>query len=163
MGVRKLGMAVALAAMVAVPLEAQQVRSGPPDQGDPLELLLGIGRELHLTPEQVATMRAIQTRLEAANRPHVERLVQIQREIRSEYVPVSSSRPGSRTSMPSEAQMELARVPMERIQANNLAAMVEVNELLTDDQKRTAAELLQIRRRGFDRRPTWIRFPTREP
>jgi hypothetical protein len=156
-------MAAVLAAMVAVPLEAQQLRSGPPDQGDPLELLLGIGRELRLTPEQVAGMRAIQTRLETANRPHVERLVEIQREIRSEYVPVSSSRRGPGRSMPSEAQMELARVPMERIQANNLAAMEEVNALLTDDQKRTAAELLQIRRRGSGLRPTWMRFPNRDP
>jgi len=57
-------------------------------------------------------------------------------------------------------QLEAARVPVEQIQANNIAAMEEVNALLTEEQKRRAAALLRIQERRPERRE-WLRWPGR--
>lgn len=161
MKVRTTLLALIIVGTCAGPVAGQPAAQGSPERGDPLELLLNLRRELRLTVEQVATMRQIQVGLETANRPHVERLLEIQREVRSQVVPVAAARPGRRSASPSDAQIELARVPMRRIQENNLAAMEEINALLTDEQKRVAAEILQVERRPDERRPNRIRIPGR--
>jgi hypothetical protein len=139
-----------------LPGVAQGHRDALVDRGDPVEMLLDIRRQLQLSPEQITELKKIQARLEAANRPYVERLLEIQREVQSQFVTASAD--GRRHSNePTEAQMELARVPLRQIQQNSVAAMEEVNGLLTPQQKERAATLLRVDgRRGRDgRRFRW--------
>ena len=96
-----------------------------------------------------------------ANRPHVERLLQIQREVQAQFVPARADG-GGRMAEPTEEQLELARAPLRQIQANSIAAMEEVNALLTSQQKERAAALLRVDRRRGDRGRDWIRWPRRQ-
>jgi len=149
--------AVLVLMLVPAALPAQGGRDS--DGDDPVEVLLDIRRELDLSREQVDSLRAIQRRLESANRPFIQRLMAIQRQVRSEFVGVSSDS-GGRNRQPTAAQLAAAREPLEKIQENNLAAMEEVNILLTPEQKRRAATLLQLRENR--NRPSWMRWPGRD-
>lgn len=150
-------LAFGLALATAEPAAGQR----QPDRqgGDPVEMLVAISRELRLTETQVQSLREIQRRLEAANRPLVERLVEIQREVRP-----PSARDGRRPARePTEAQLAAARPPLRRIQENNRSAMEEVNALLTSEQKRIASELLEVAAREMEERRRRLRLPRRQP
>jgi hypothetical protein len=140
--------------LFASPSFAQDSR-GSRGEDDPVEVLLDIRRELDLTETQVAALRRIQRELEATNRPLVREIMAIQRQVRSSFV-VLHTDSGGPGRTPSASELAAARVPLEKIQQNNLAAMERVNALLTSDQKRRAETLLQIRER-IDRRPDWMR------
>lgn len=117
---------------------------------DPVDALLDLRRELDLTRTQIAGLREIQRRLFEANRPLVEELLAVQRQVRAELT-VSNTGARRLERRPSETHMSALRRPMELIQANNVSAMQEVNAILTESQKRRAAMLLRIR----DRRRGW--------
>jgi Spy/CpxP family protein refolding chaperone len=155
---RTILLALIMVALSTAPLAAQSGRQGTANSGDPVELLLNMRWQLHLSSHQVAALREIQQRLEAANRPLVERLIAIQREVKSEVVHATGGR-GEHDRRPSEAQLDLARGPLRKIHENNMAAMEAVNSLLSAEQKRIACSLLQVRCRPHDRRPGWIRGP----
>jgi hypothetical protein len=121
---------------------AAQNSSRPQIEGDPLELLLGIADEMELTAEQVRRIREIQVGLEQRNRPLVNRLVEIQQSVQAQAD--SSGSGGGSRGRPSRAHLEMSRPPMRQIQANNLDAMEEVGELLTDRQKEIADTLLDL-------------------
>jgi hypothetical protein len=152
--IRTIGIGVALLMIVALPAAAQGARPNPSQGADPLELLLGMHRQLNLSSHQISSLREVQQRLDAANRPLVERLVAIQRQVQAEKHHVSA-RLDDR--VPSPTHLELARGPLHKIHENNVAAMEEVNALLTADQKRIACTLLQFQCR-HDRRSGWIRL-----
>jgi Spy/CpxP family protein refolding chaperone len=127
------------------------------DRGDPVDLLLEIRQELNLSRDQVNALRNIQERLERSNRPHVELLLEIQREVRT-HTGNSASFTGRDASRASEEQMERGRAALRRINENNLRAMESIAEVLTDSQKAATARILRLDRRRSGPWQEW-RFP----
>lgn len=132
---------LAISVGIAPAPAAAQARRHDARSGDPLELLLSIGEALELTGTQATRIREIQRDLEERNRPLVERLVEIRRQIQEQQ---AASRVPGGGSRPSPTHLEIARPPMRQIHINNRRAMEEVGALLTADQKARAAELLEL-------------------
>lgn len=121
--------------------EQRDHRRGGPDDG-PVPKLLRHRAELGLTDEQTRRLQEIDRKMEEQNRPYVEKLIQIRREMRG--------RPGVRPENMTEAeraafqsQMEAARPLWDQIRKNNHAAMHEVGEVLSAEQKAQLRELLE--------------------
>jgi hypothetical protein len=130
------------------PLFAQDPSAGQAGSGDPLELLLGIAEALDLSTVQVARIREIQGDLEERNRPLVDRLVEVQRRVRAQLA--SSVGRDAVRRRPTDTELDIARPPLRQIRINNREAMEEVGAILTNEQKRRAAELLDLD--GYERR-----------
>ncbi len=149
-------------ALVLIPIAASPIfgqANVPAPTDDPVEVLLDLRRQLDLTRSQVASLREIQRKLGEINRPLVEEIFAIQKQVRAQLVDTNPEN-RRRSMRPTESQLAAARVPMEKIQANNLAAMEEVNAVLTEMQKRRAAALLRIQDGRSDRRDLF-RLPGR--
>jgi uncharacterized membrane protein len=146
-----------LVVLTASPLSGQMDISDVGD--DPVEVLLDLRRQLDLTETQVSSLREIQRTLRETNRPLIEEIFAVQRQVKSQLVE-ANPQTRRRPARPTESQLAAARVPMEKIQANNLAAMEAVNGLLTEEQKRRAAALLRIQDRRSER-GDWFRWPGR--
>jgi hypothetical protein len=145
-GIRRIGTAMAALAVMAAPLAAQGGR-GPAEgrmmrgpaamMRNPVEVVLEHRADLELTAEQVRTLEALRDRVEEENAPRVERL----REAFGDTDPRELSaeeRDALRARM-----RELAPV-RDEVRATNRAAMDQVHELLTDEQR---GELRQFMRR----------------
>ena len=133
--------------VLSVPAEGQAGPDREVREGDPVEMLLQIRSELQLSSDQIGRLRRVQRELEERNRPLVDRLVEVQRRVRTQLVRADSGG-GSRTR-PSRDHLDIARAPIRQIHANNIEAMEEVGRVLTRSQKRVAAELLDLP--GVDR------------
>ncbi len=154
----RLALVLALLAVscARAPVAAQIGGSNLPE--DPVEVLLDMRRQLDLTRSQVDALREIQSRLQKMNHPLIEQVFSVQRRVRAQLVD-SSPDDFRRNRGPTRTELHAARIPMETILRNNLAAMEQVNAMLTDEQKRRAAVFLRIRDGRFDRRPERPQFP----
>ena len=108
----------------------------------PVGMLLKDRTEIGLTAEQVARLKAIDARLEEQNRPHVRRLVEIRRALPDE-LKGSPERMSPERRAAFHERMKAARPLFERINENNRAAMREVGDVLTQDQKTLLREKLR--------------------
>lgn len=139
--------ALALAVIAGAPDAAAQARHAPeaPGQGPPgpFELLVEHRAELGLTDRQVAEIEEIRVEVETANRPLVSRLVGMRREMAARRAPREMS-PRERAQF--RSRIRVARPYMERIRANNEAAMLRVREVLSDEQRAALRRLVQQRR-----------------
>jgi hypothetical protein len=121
-------------------------RSGGDDQGA-VQFLLGLRTELELTDVQASALERINAELDQLNLPLMTRM----REIRGRFRELGSfeeARGEQRREF--EIHIREARTVMERIQANNWAAMRQVGDVLTEEQKERLAKLL--RERGDNQR-----------
>ena len=130
---------VALACALAVPAGAR-AQQGPRfltdtlPPGDPIEILLARRAELGLSGEQVARLGEIQRQLHVANDPLVAQLVTLRHEVRGGgAVHPREMTPAQRTEFRAAARR--ARPLMQSIGRNNVQAMAQVGEVLTDQQK----------------------------
>ncbi len=149
-------LAILAISCLRLPAAAQTGSSGLPE--DPVEVLLDLRRQLDLTRSQVGALREIQSRLQETNRPLIQQVFAVQRRVRAELVG-SSPDDFRRGRQPTRTELHAARIPMETILRNNLAAMEQVNAMLTDEQKRRAAVFLRIRDGRSDRRSHRPIFP----
>jgi hypothetical protein len=127
----------------------QDVRRFDPRDNGPVALLLRNRAELRLTAEQVARLQEIDTLVERKNRPFVTQLVEMRRQLPR----VSRGReptPEQREAF--EAQMRAAQPLMKSIDENWKAAMRQVGQILTEEQKAKIHDLVANERRGDDRR-----------
>lgn len=129
----------------AQPGPPQGDRRGPPNPFDmrpgPVERLLRDRAVIGLTDDQVARLQDIDRRMEQKNHPLVMQLLQIRRQL----PPPKPGGPRAFTveeRQAWEAQMRVARPIFDQIQSNNMAAMHEVGDLLTDQQKARIKELI---------------------
>jgi Spy/CpxP family protein refolding chaperone len=128
-------------------LGAQQTAGSPPAAGQrwvqpsPVERLLQRRDELALTADQVVRLQAVNRRMQEANRPLVQRLL----ELRSSE-PVRSVQRTPEQHEAFEARVRQARPLMQQIRENNRSAMREVGAVLTDEQKAKFREHLRERR-----------------
>jgi hypothetical protein len=128
-------------------LHGQQQPSAGDDPG-PITTLLGLQVELGITDEQAERLREIDGRMDGVNQPLVGRLM----EIRGRIHALGSHRemtPENRALF--ESYVAEARPLMRQINDNNKAAMREVGDVLTREQKDTIARLLKERYENRDR------------
>lgn len=146
---------LALLAALALPFElAAQQRGGDPgrrhlhevDRG-PVENLLRNREALRLSEEQVVRIREIGVRLDEQNRPYVQRLMALRREVKAKLEAQPDLAREEREAMV-RTSFEAARPSLEQIHQNNRAAMRELGALLAPEQKSTLKEILN---RGRDR------------
>jgi hypothetical protein len=126
------------------PAAAQQAPVSP----TPLAVLLESREALGLTADQVERLQVLRDSLAGRNEPLVTRMLELrtrwQRERRG------TGRAGAVLRLEQNAALlgirEAAQPLNQQIQANNRAAMQEVNRLLTPEQRRRLRELVQERR-----------------
>jgi Spy/CpxP family protein refolding chaperone len=134
-----------------------QPRSGPPqgvrrfdprDTG-PVALLLRNRAELRLTAEQVTRLQEIDVQVELKNRPFVTQLVEMRRQLPR----LERGRDPTREEREAfGAQMRAAEPLMKSIDENWKAAMRQVGQILTEEQKAKIHDLVANERKGGDRR-----------
>jgi|SRR5690606_317169 len=118
------------------PGAAEHSRSGP------VEMLLRDRTRLELSAAQVERLEAIERRMEERNRPLVTRLVQMRRDIHSEFHGRDRElEPAEREEY--QRRVERAKPLLREIRENNRAAMREVGEVLTSEQKERLREMLR--------------------
>lgn len=127
-------------------------RSGPPqgrifdprDTG-PVALLLRNRAELKLTAEQVTRLQEIDVQVELKNRPFVTQLVEMRRQlprVPRGHEPTPEQREAFR------AQMRAAEPLMKSIDEHWKAAMRQVGQILTEEQKSKIHVLVANEKRG---------------
>ena len=126
----------------------------------PLERLMENRQALLLTEVQVTRLEAIRASLRQRNEPMIASIVELRREFQREQRTLrgrgrqqgqaQQTPPFQNRQVQPTARMEEIRVStqglLEQIQANNRAAMQEVNQLLTRPQRARLRELVQTRR-----------------
>lgn len=147
-----LGLALAL---LATPLPAQErSHSHPPRSGlgeamesrGPLATLLRDREALRLTAAQVTQLEAVQQRLIQQNRPLVEQLLQIRRNLgEPPRIRPQEMTPEQRRQW--ERHVEQARPIMQQIRRHNHQAMEEVRSVLTPEQREQLRQRLEAQRR----------------
>lgn len=136
------------------PLVAQTGGTSPPaveakaQKRGPIEALLEHREALRLSGEQVARLTQIDAQMRERNRPLVEQLVRMRREIRGD-TPRSALTPEQRAEQ--RQRLEVARPLMEQIRQNNHEAMRQVGEVLNEEQKQQVRTMLENRRDRHDR------------
>lgn len=159
-------MSIALLALI-VPAAgvAQRGPRGPMGPGGvaPLERLLELADELHLTQEQQTRLRSIRSDLEERNRPHLERIAAIRAEL---GLPEPRDRDGARPERPRDGErrrptdeerdkmrefVDRARDDLRAVADNGRDAMDEVRDVLTDEQRGSLRERMEARRGERDR------------
>ena len=110
---------------------AQVGRFDPGDTG-PVALLLRNRAELKLTAEQVTRLQEIDVEVEQKNRPFVTQLVEIRRQL--PRIP-RGREPTAEQREAFEAHMRAAQTLMKSIDENWKAAMRQVGQILTEEQK----------------------------
>jgi hypothetical protein len=131
-----------LAAAPAAPLRAQQVAPAP------LEILLESREALGLTAEQVEGLRRLRARLSERNEPLVTRMLELRTRWQGEQRAAGRAAGGVELGRSASLQgiREAAQPINQQIQANNRAAMQEVNRLLTGEQRQRLRAIVQARR-----------------
>jgi hypothetical protein len=137
---RIVGIALVLLAATSVSLEAQDGRNDR-DAG-PIQELLEIRSRIGLTADQVTRLNEIDAAMQQQNEAPVAQLVQVRRSIRAlgrrrDFTPEQRAQ--------YEALIDQARPLMKQIRANNHAAMRQVGEVLTQDQRSVLADILRDR------------------
>jgi Spy/CpxP family protein refolding chaperone len=107
-----------------------------------IDMLLELRGQLALTTEQVARLQQIDARIDEKNRPLVEQMSQIRRQMRG-LGPQQNHTAQQRAQH--EALMEEARPILQQIMANNRSGMDEVGGVLTPPQRTRLAELIRDR------------------
>jgi hypothetical protein len=146
--------------LAPAPLAGQAGGAPAPDdrargRHGPVELLLQNQADLALTRDQVVRLEAIQRRMDQRNRPLVERMMTIRREIR-QYTAAAPQGTDPQASPETQQRVEEARALMRQIRENNRAAMKEVGGVLTEEQKvrvRTLIRAQEERRGTHGQRP----------
>ncbi len=113
-----------------------------PEPG-PIELLLALSDSLGLTPHQVRELEALNAELDRRNAELVAQLMEIRREVQE----LDSSPPRrmrARRGQVLEVHTQRAMPLVQRIQANNCAAMERVGRILTPDQRDWLRTWLQV-------------------
>lgn len=146
---------LALMTTLALPMTVEAQRQ-PPHEGreavsrrGPVELLLRNRDQLALSASQISRLEEIGQRMDLQNQPLIARLVEIRRGATGE------PRPQHGTPEHQEAnrrRMEEAKPLMDQIRKNNHAAMEEVGEVLTSEQKAQVKQIIDERRRRGDGR-----------
>lgn len=149
-GVLALGMLLTLSAYA----EGQD-RPGNRDPG-PVETLLGLRSDLDLSTDQVARLTEIDADLDRQNRPFVEQMMQIRRQIRG-LGPRSEFDRDRRVRY--ESLRAEAGTVLRQIEVNNRAAMKQVGSILSDSQKQHLRQLLRQRGSNGDRSGQSPRVP----
>ena len=159
---RRMALAALIAAgCVAAPAAAQQpgrpgaaarVESETPA---PLQVLIESREQLALTPEQIERIRTIRLALVERNEPLVGRMLELRATWQRERRVLQLQRPPGRAGRAQLQRLESAALqrirrtagPLDQqIQANNKAAMQEVNALLTREQRQRLRALVEARR-----------------
>ena len=134
-----------------------QGRSGPPqgvrrfdprDTG-PVALLLRNRAELRLTADQVARLQELDMQVELKNRPFVTQLVEMRRQLPRLQ---RGREPTQEQRTVFEAQMRAAEPLMKSIDENWKAAMRQVGQILTEEQKSKIPVLVSNERKSGERR-----------
>lgn len=116
-----------------------------PGRHGPVEMLLRNRERLGLDSLQLARLEEIGRRMEERNRPMVTRLLDMRRQLRSEFpVPPEEMTPAQREEF--HRRLQDARPLMKEIRENNRAAMREVGELLTQAQKEAVRQMIREHR-----------------
>ena len=126
----------------------QARRFDPRDTG-PVAMLLRNRAELKLTAEQVTRLQEIDVQVELKNRPYVTQLVEMRRQL--------PRVPRGREPTPEQreafaAQMRAAEPLMKSIDEHWKAAMRQVGQILTEEQKAKIHVLVANERRSGDGR-----------
>ena len=137
---RIVGIALVLLLGTGASLEAQ--RDGDDRDAGPIQELLEIRSRIGLTADQVARLNEIDAAMHRQNEAPVAQLVQVRRSIRAlgrrrDFTPEQRAQ--------YEAYIDQARPLMKQIRANNHAAMRQVGEVLTADQRGVLADILRDR------------------
>jgi len=119
-----------------------QTRSTRNTDLSPIDMLLNVGAEIGLTPDQIARLERIDTRVDAMNGPLVSRLGEIRKRSRA-LGPRNEHTVDQRAQY--EALMTEARPILREISRNNRTAMEQVGEVLTDDQRARVADMIRER------------------
>jgi Spy/CpxP family protein refolding chaperone len=135
--------------LISAPLEAQQTRPQPGHESrslrhahdGPVQRLLDHRAELGLTPEQVTRLEVIDRQMDDANRPLIQQLTQIRRQLPRGRELTAEEREKHRS------QLRSAEILLKRIEENNMICMRQVGEILTDNQKSQLRVLLERERR----------------
>ena len=112
------------------------------DDSGAVLFLLELRDDLELTANQVSNLERIDAELDRLNQPLMARMKEIRGKFR-ELGSFEEARGARRREF--EAYIGEARSVMERVQANNLAAMRQVGGVLTERQKERLAKLLRER------------------
>jgi predicted transglutaminase-like cysteine proteinase len=136
---------------------------------NPLAMLIAHRQQLNLTDAQVSQLQAIRQRLEAQNRPLMERvrslrqqagLPDFRRERREQGQGQAEGQEQGRRERPQltpEQRQAMQRLRpqlqpiMQQLRANNQAAMKEVQSVLTDAQKQQIRQFMRQRGHGRER------------
>jgi len=145
----KIRLLVPLLSLLLVGVDSElRGQQSPRNEPGPITILLGLEEELGLTPEQVTRLKEIDVRMDGVNQPLVDRLMEIRSRIH-ELGPRREMTPEERALF--DSYVAEARPLMREISENNEAAMKEVGEILTREQKDTIARLLKERYQNRER------------
>jgi Spy/CpxP family protein refolding chaperone len=151
---RRLHLVLAALLLAPLPLAAQRAapQNPPPARAEahergPIQSLLQHREALRLSADQVARLAQIDAQMHERNRPLVEQMVRMRREIRGD-APTNSLTPEQRAEM--RQRLEVARPLMEQIRQNNHEAMRQVGDVLNEEQKRQVRTMLESRRERHD-------------
>jgi hypothetical protein len=134
-------LALALMLGTGTMLEGQTRNTRNADLG-PIDMLLNVRSEIGLTPDQIVRLERIDARMDAMNRPLVDRLGEIRKRTRS-LGPRAEHNTEQRAQY--ESLMTEARPIMREISRNNRTAMEQVGEVLTDGQRARVADMIRER------------------
>ena len=154
MRARYLWLALLLACAPA-PVVAQRPGPGPEAQHrkpmhGPVEKLLQNRAELQLSAEQVSRLEQIDARMRDRNRAYVQRLIELRRGSHFEpHVRREEMTPEQRAEF--DRRVAEVRPLLEKIHANNWAAMKEVGSVLNPEQKARVREMLRDTRERHER------------
>lgn len=140
------GAPASLVAQQEAPARGEQK---PHARRGPVEKLIRYREELNLTDAQIQALQEIDRRMTELNRPHVQELIRIRRQVHEQIgvapgVHPRDLTPEQRAEL--KRRSEIARPAREQIHKNNRALMLEVGNVLTDEQKARLRDMLQKHR-----------------
>jgi hypothetical protein len=144
-------MLVAIAMLIAVPLPAQQSPQHPGSESGrqarshegPVQRLLVQRTALGLSADQVTRLEAIDRQMDETNRPLIQQLMQIRRQLPNRRGREFTAEQ-RQTYRP---QLQAADSLLRKIEENNMIGMRQVGQILTPDQKARVRVLLDRDRR----------------
>lgn len=112
------------------------------DRSTPVDLLLEKPDEVRLSPQQVERLQVVRRELAEQNRPLIERLLRIRREVHAEIdTPLRDATAEERALF--RSRVAEARPLLQRIRENNQRAMRRVGGILTREQRVRVRERLR--------------------
>ncbi|MEN8375166.1 MAG: Spy/CpxP family protein refolding chaperone [Gemmatimonadota bacterium] len=155
----KLGKALVVGAFVALLLPATgSAQRGPRGMhgqrqaGTPMERLLEHRDELGLSDEQVLEMERLRDELRAENAPYRERIEAVREELGLALDRSGSGPPSDEERAKLHDFRQRTRDDMRAMMDNSRAGMDAARELLTDDQRESARDLMRAGARHQGRR-----------